>query len=114
MKNKKTQQEPTNDKQPINPQKSLLGHCEDQPSLLNFPEKFPIKILGANDSIFSEVVKRIITNHVDQADLLTWQKNQSRQGNYLSITVTIMAQSQQQLDAIYIDLTANPHVKMAL
>ena len=39
---------------------------------------------------------------------------QSRKGNFVSITVTITATSQQQLDAIYQDVTDHEDVLMAL
>lgn len=87
----------------------------DEPqSLLVFPEKFPIKIFGLDNSAYSEAIKHIIDCHTDTADILDWQTNESSKGKYLAITVTIMARSQQQLDAIYRDLTACEHVKMAL
>lgn len=87
---------------------------KDRQTLLNFPEKFPIKIFGLDNDAFAEVVKTIIANHVDENDVLAWHSNPSKQGKYLAVTVTIMARSQLQLDAIYLDLTANAQVKMAL
>lgn len=92
----------------------LLGKENDPQSLLNFPEKFPIKIFGLDNADYRQSVKTIIDNHVEASHQLNWQENLSSKGNYLAITVSIMAQSQAQLDAIYIDLTANTHVKMAL
>lgn len=86
----------------------------DRQTLLNFPEKFPIKIFGLDNPAFTEAVKTIISNHVDETDILDWKSNASRKGNYLAVTVTIMARNQLQLDAIYLDLTANETVKMAL
>ncbi len=83
-------------------------------TLLDFPEQFPIKIFGADKPDFITAVESIIATHVAESDLLSWKKNTSRQGNYLAVTVTIMAQSQQQLDNIYLDLTACKAVKMAL
>jgi putative lipoic acid-binding regulatory protein len=38
----------------------------------------------------------------------------SKAGNYTAITVIIDASSREQLDAIYRDLTASPHILMAL
>jgi len=38
----------------------------------------------------------------------------SKTGKYTSITITITAHSKDQLDAIYLDLTACEHVTMAL
>jgi putative lipoic acid-binding regulatory protein len=42
------------------------------------------------------------------------QKKPSKDGNYMSITVTIEAQSKKQLDAIYQDLVDHPHILYAL
>lgn len=99
-----------------NKQAHLLGHKGDgnSDSLLTFPEKFPIKIFGLDNQAFQDAVNTVVTAHVTDEDLLSRQENTSSKGNYLAITVTIMAQSQAQLDAIYIDLTNNEHVKMAL
>ncbi len=93
--------------------KTAISTDEEQ-SLLNFPERFPIKIFGLDNDDYRSSVKKIIDNHVEKDDVLKWQENSSSKGNYLAITVTIMAQSQAQLDAIYMDLTSNPLVKMAL
>lgn len=83
-------------------------------SLLNFPESFPIKIFGLQGDALTDTVKQIIHRHVNEPDILVWQSNTSSKGKYLAVSVTIMAQSQAQLDAIYQDLTASEHVKMAL
>ncbi len=87
---------------------------KERQTLLNFPEKFPIKIFGLDDEVFTTAVKEIIANHVDEQDILSWKNKASNKGNYLAITVHIMARSQLQLDAIYLDLTASDCVKMAL
>lgn len=87
---------------------------EGRETLIEFPEKFPIKIFGLDSSDFTEAVEAIIAKHVEKAQRLSWQTNVSSKGKYLAITVTILATSQQQLDNIYLDLTANPLVKMAL
>ena len=39
---------------------------------------------------------------------------ESRNGNYLSITVTIRARSRDQLDAIYMELTTCEHIVFAI
>ncbi len=91
-----------------------MSDTNEQQTLLNFPEKFPIKIFGLEGDTFVDTVKRIIHQHVKEEDILQWHTNPSSKGKYLAITVTIMAQSQTQLDAIYLDLTASDCVKMAL
>lgn len=83
-------------------------------TLLEFPESFPIKVFGMDNAQFTQAVEAVIERHVEPEDCLSWKKNTSQQGKYLAITVTVMARSQQQLDAIYHDLTASKLVKMAL
>lgn len=94
--------------------KETPSGLQEGESLLNFPEKFPIKIFGQDSDAFKQSIKQTIDTHVEAQQQISWQENTSSKGNYLAITVTIMAQSQTQLDAIYMDLTANKLVKMAL
>lgn len=87
---------------------------QEKDTLLTFPNQFPIKIFGFDNDIFTDAVKTIIEHHVPAKDQLDWQQNLSKKGTYLAVTVTIMARSKEQLDAIYIDLTQQESVKMAL
>ncbi len=101
----------------INKEHSLNDKLDDNSkceTLLNFPERFPIKIFGLESDVYRQSVKEIIDNYVEKPHVLDWQENFSSKGNYLAITVTIMAQNKSQLDNIYMDLTSNAHVKMAL
>ncbi len=83
-------------------------------SLLLFPEKFPIKIFGLDNSQLMPTVKDIIHQFVEPKDILSTHSNPSKSGKYIAITVTIMAQNQQQLDNIYQSLTDCPLVTMSL
>lgn len=82
-------------------------------TLLEFPCRFPIKVMGRVDVEFDLLVVEIIGKHVEvnATDVVT---RPSKAGNYLAVTVTIEALSKQQLDAIYIELSQHPHVLMAL
>jgi uncharacterized protein len=83
-------------------------------SLLDFPCRFPIKVIGADNAEFSDVVLRIIDKHlVDPQQKHVHQRSSSNQ-SYLSLTITIEASSQAQLDAIYHDLSQHQAVLMAL
>jgi putative lipoic acid-binding regulatory protein len=83
--------------------------------LLAFPCLFPIKIMGTNapDLIaeVSAIISRNAAHFEPQADIAT---KLSKQGNYLSITATIMATSQRQLDTIYTELNQHKLVKITL
>jgi putative lipoic acid-binding regulatory protein len=83
-------------------------------TLLEFPCDFPIKIMGKAEDTFAEVVLSIVTKHAPDFDATRMELRASSGGNYLSVTCTIVAQSKPQLDAIYMDLTAHPMVKVAL
>lgn len=83
-------------------------------TLLSFPEKFPIKIFGLDSPELLKTVTHIIEQHVDGKDILDTHTNPSKKGKYLAITITVMAQSKEQLDNIYQALTDCPLVSMAL
>jgi len=83
-------------------------------SLLEFPCDFPIKVMGKSEENFDALVVGIVRKHCP--DLLEGavKSRLSREGNYVSVTVTIQAESRNQLDNIYMDLTAHEKVLMAL
>lgn len=83
-------------------------------TLFEFPCQFPIKVMGKVDVEFDLLVLDIIRRHVDKIEPAAMVSRPSKAGNYLAVTVTIEATSKQQLDAIYRDLSAHPHVLMAL
>lgn len=87
---------------------------EDQESPLKFPCEFPIKAMGRATPELEIAVLEIMRRHVPDLGEGAVRTRESRQGNYLSITVTIQARSREQLDAIYMDLTACEHIVFAI
>jgi uncharacterized protein len=85
-----------------------------QKTLIEFPCYFPIKIMGSNTSIFLEDIRQITLNHFSdfKHDALVYKE--SKNANYIAITVTIFAQNQDMLDAFYREITKHPDVKMVL
>lgn len=85
-------------------------------SVIEFPCRFPIKAMGRSDEGFEALVVQIVRRHADLwvGDGQSVTTNDSRQGNYIAVTVVVEATSQGQLDAIYQDLTDSPDVLMAL
>lgn len=83
-------------------------------TLLEFPCEFPIKAMGLTcDSLEISVIE-IINRHVDNLSEGALRMKPSKNGKYTAITITITAHSKQQLDNIYIELTACEHVSIAL
>lgn len=83
-------------------------------SLLAFPCEFPIKMMGRDTREFRSTARALVENHVGKVDDQRVQANTSRNGRFVSVTVTITATSQQQLDDIYRDVSAHADVLMAL
>ncbi|MGH8196384.1 MAG: YbeD family protein [Woeseiaceae bacterium] len=83
-------------------------------SLLEFPCEFPIKMMGRDNVGFRDAAVRIIERHTGPIDDQAIRESTSSQGNFLAITVTIMATSQDQLDNIYRDLSDHELVLVAL
>lgn len=86
----------------------------DTETLLTFPCDFPIKVMGKPENDFALLVFSLIKKHCADIQPDQLKARPSKKGNYVALTIHINAQSQQQLDAIYQDLTKTPAVLMAL
>jgi putative lipoic acid-binding regulatory protein len=83
-------------------------------TLLEFPCQFPIKVMGRSNPDFGSVVIEIVSRHVQDLFEQAVTIKPSKDGNYLSVTVIVQANSKQQLDSIYQDLSGHPQVLMTL
>lgn len=83
-------------------------------SLLEFPCEFPIKMMGRDDPEFRDAALQVIERHAGRIDEEAIRVSTSSQGNFLSITVTITATSQEQLDDIYRELSDHDKILVAL
>ena len=83
-------------------------------SPLEFPCEFPIKMMGRDTPEFRAAARSLVEKHVGRLNDERVQAASSRNGRFVSVTVTVTATSQQQLDDIYRDVTAHDDVLMAL
>ena len=83
-------------------------------SPLTFPCEFPIKILGAKHDDFVKNVVEVVARHAPDFDRSSVELRPSDKGKYLSVTCTINATSQDQLNSIYSELKSHPDVAMTL
>ena len=83
-------------------------------SVIEFPCRFPIKMMGRDTPEFRVTARLLVENHVGPLDEDSIQINLSGKGNFVAITVTVTATSQQQLDDIYRDVSGHEDVLMAL
>lgn len=82
--------------------------------VIEFPCEFPIKVVGINSQGFFEEIKRITESHFPGFSTEKMTFNASKNNNYLAITVVVLAQNQDSLDAFYRQLSNHPQVKMVL
>jgi uncharacterized protein len=83
-------------------------------SLITYPSRFPIKVMGAKAEGFVHAVTTIARLFDPEFDASTVELRDSSKGNYLGITITVTATSREQLDDLYRALTAHPMVKVVL
>ncbi len=83
-------------------------------SALEFPCQFPVKAIGRDTDEFEAIVTEIIRRHVPDLSDDAVTTRSSAGGKYLSVTATFIAESQEQLDAMYYELSSHEQVLMVL
>ncbi|MBS0392388.1 MAG: DUF493 family protein [Comamonadaceae bacterium] len=83
-------------------------------SLIEYPSRFPIKVMGANVDGFVHAVTELARRFDPGFDASSIELRDSRAGNYLGVTITITATSREQLDDLYRALSSHPMVKVVL
>jgi uncharacterized protein len=83
-------------------------------SLIEYPSRFPIKVMGAHVDGFVEAIVMVARNFDPEFDAATVEQRPSKAGNYLGLTITVTATSREQLDELYRTLTTHPMVKVVL
>lgn len=87
--------------------------ANDKP-LIEFPCAFPIKVMGANQADFVDIMVAVVRQHDPEFDAATVVVRESSGGNYQGLTITVTATSQAHLDDIYRALTSHPLAKYVL
>lgn len=82
--------------------------------LHSYPKDFSIKVVGNATEQFQHATLSIMRSHFPDLCESTIQSRASRENTFLSLTVTILAQSRKQLDAVYRELSQEPNVLFAL
>ncbi len=83
-------------------------------TLMEFPSDFPIKVMGRRDGDLRALTQAIVERHAGPVSEESVKTRTSGDGNFLALTYSIKAQSREQLDTIYRELTACKSVLMAL
>ena len=87
----------------------------NQPTgLLQFPCEFPIKAMGLKHPRFVQNILDVVLKYAPDFPPQSVEMRPSTQGKYISVTCTITAVSQDQINAIYTALKAIPDVAIVL
>lgn len=81
---------------------------------MTYPCPFQVKAMGLNEASFENVVVGIVRRHLNHDETVQVHSHLSRRDKYRSVSVGFTATSRQQLDSIYMDLTDEPAVLIAL
>lgn len=85
-----------------------------QPSLIQYPSRFPIKVMGEKVEGMVAAITSIAHQFDPQFDATSIELRESKGGKYLGVTITITATSREQLDELYRTLSTHPMVKVVL
>jgi hypothetical protein len=87
---------------------------EERTTLLEFPCAFPIKIMGEAREGFADAMLEIVLRHAPDFVAASMEMKASSSGKYVSLTCTITAVSQVQLDDLYREISGHTMVSLAL
>ncbi|MDQ5880985.1 MAG: uncharacterized protein QG616_815, partial [Pseudomonadota bacterium] len=73
-----------------------------------------IKVMGLANNALAQAVLDVVLKHDPGFDGATMEMRASSGGKYVSLTCTVKATSKPQLDALYMELTSHPLVKVVL
>ncbi len=87
---------------------------DPQPPRIEFPCRYPIKVMGANEDDFADMVWRIGERHGESIPAEDVRVRESRNGRWVAVTITITARSADHIEAIFTDLKATGRVTLTL
>jgi len=77
---------------------------------MDFPTVFRLRVIGANQDDFATYVMVEVRKHVPDLTEDAIEAKTSYGGKYLAVKVSFVAESREQLDAIYAHLSAQERV----
>lgn len=83
-----------------------MDDSADNKALITFPSRYVLKVTAIATEMRLETLLAIVKPHVPAIAATDITVKNSSQGKYVSFSVSFMAESQEQLDALYRDLTA--------
>lgn len=92
----------------------MASYTDREEGLLEFPCEIMVKAMGLADDDFELLVVELVRTHVPDFGEGAVSTRPSSGGKYLSVSVRVRAQSREQMDALYRDLSGHQKILMAL
>lgn len=87
---------------------------DEDATKINFPCRYPIKVLGRAGESFHSTVLAVFEQHASGFDRTDIQVKSSRNGTFQSITIVIEAHSEAQLKVLHAALMETGMVSMVM
>lgn len=84
------------------------------PDVMLFPCWFPLRVIGEDTPEFESLILEIVRRHVPTLDAAEVSTDRSSGGRFVSVNMHFNADSREQMDALYIELSARKEVKWVL
>ena len=88
--------------------------ADPAPSLIEYPTKFPIKVMGENVDGFVHALVSVARQFEPGFDAASVELRPSSGRKYLGVTLNVTVVSREQLDELYRTLSTHPMVKVVL
>lgn len=83
-------------------------------ALWEFPQHYPLKIMGEAAHPMREIVANILLRHVPEFDPSSITERLSRAGKYVSLSATVYVECKEQINGMYADFAACEQIRMVL
>jgi putative lipoic acid-binding regulatory protein len=81
---------------------------------LEYPIPFPLKVIGVDEPDFEDFVIAIVRNHVPELLEENIMSKLSNGNKYRSVSFRFIAESREQMDALYAELSSHKRILMIL
>jgi hypothetical protein len=87
---------------------------EENPPALKYPIPFPLNVIGNDEPDFEDFVVEIVRRHIPELLEENITSRLSNGSKYRSVKFLFIAESREQVDALYAELSSHKRVLMIL
>lgn len=87
---------------------------DDGRPLRHFPDTYSIKAVGKDNDDFASHAISIVESVIEAHSSVSHKTRESKNGTYLSVTISFIARDQQELDQVFTTMNADDRVVWVL